>query len=431
METQYKPVKQPILWVLVVASLGYFVDIYDLVLFGVVKADSLDQIMSTASISSKAAIGKFLFNMQMLGMLMGGLLWGILGDKKGRLKVLFGSILLYSLANIANAFVTDIPMYAVVRIIAGIGLAGELGAGITLISEMMSKEKRGYGTMLIVTFGALGGVVAYLVNTDGRWIAQGIQEVFGVLYANWQIAYLLGGIMGLLLLGLRVGTIESGFFKHIHSESKHPRGDLRLIFKRKDNLIKYLHCIVIGIPVWYVIGLLIMNSRDNFGPLLGVSNVNNGQAVMYAYIGLSVGDLASGLLSQWLKSRKKVVVLYLCLTLALSVIFLLLLHDISLKTYYFMCFLLGAGTGYWAIFVTIAAEQFGTNIRSTAANTIPNFVRGSVNLITFLFGLLLSWNFSDSFAALIVGVLFILLALLSISKLKESFGKDLNFIEMK
>ena len=415
---------------LTVASLGYFVDIYDLVLFGVVKAESLDQIMVTASAVDKAATGKFLFNMQMLGMLLGGLLWGILGDKKGRLKVLFGSILLYSAANIANAFVTDVTSYAVVRVIAGIGLAGELGAGITLISEMMSKEKRGYGTMLIVTFGALGGVVAYAVNSGGQGIAQMVQSWTGVLYANWQIAYILGGVMGLLLLLMRVGTIESGFFKQVRSESHVSRGDLRLIFAKKENLVKYIHCIVIGIPVWYVIGLLIMNSKDNFGPLLGVSDVNNGQAVMFAYIGLSVGDLVSGFLSQLFKSRKKVVVLYLAFTLLLSVFFLLFLHKVSLSTYYFMCFLLGAGTGYWAIFVTIAAEQFGTNIRSTAANTIPNFVRGSVNLITLLFGMLVSLSLSDGIAALIVGLLFVMLALFSISRLKETFGKDLDFIEI-
>ncbi len=415
---------------LTVASLGYFVDIYDLVLFGVVKAESLDQIMVTASAADKAATGKFLFNMQMLGMLLGGLLWGILGDKKGRLKVLFGSILLYSVSNIANAFVTDVTSYAFVRIAAGIGLAGELGAGITLISEMMSRHKRGYGTMLIVTFGALGGVVAYAVNSEGQGIARLIQNFTGASYANWQVAYILGGVMGLFLLLLRVGTIESGFFSQVRSGTDARRGDLRLIFYNKDNLIKYIHCIVIGIPVWYVIGLLIMNSKDNFGPLLGVSDVNNGQAVMFAYIGLSLGDLVSGILSQLLRSRKKVVVLYLSITLILSIIFLVFMKGISLSTYYFMCFLLGAGSGYWAIFVTIAAEQFGTNIRSSAANTIPNFVRGSVNLITLLFGILVSLSLGDGIAALIIGVLFVVLALFSISRLSETFGKDLDYIDI-
>jgi MFS family permease len=414
--------------ILVVAALGYFVDIYDLVLFGVVKSESLTQIMQGATETAIASTGKFLFNMQMLGMLIGGLLWGILGDKKGRLKVLFGSILLYSIANLANAFVTDVNTYAIVRIIAGIGLAGELGAGITLVSEMMSKEKRGYGTMIIVTFGALGAVVASLVGAKGEWLGSILTQLLGQKIANWQVAYILGGLMGLILLLLRVGTIESSLFKTMEKDAI-KRGDLSLIFLHKKNLIKYIHCIMIGIPIWYVIGLLVMNSKDDFGPMLGVKEVSNGIAVMYAYIGLSVGDLISGILSQLLKSRKKVVYLYLIFTAILSIYFLFFAKEISLETYYFLCFLLGVGTGYWAIFVTIAAEQFGTNIRSTAANTIPNFVRGSVNLILLLFTFLLVNEMPKNYSALIVGLFFIGIALFSISRLKETFGKDLDYFD--
>lgn len=424
-----KKKKLQISLIIVVAALGYFVDIYDLVLFGVVKAESLDQIMGIASDADKAATGKYLFNLQMLGMLVGGLLWGIVGDKKGRLKVLFGSILLYSTANILNAFVTDVNSYAIVRVIAGIGLAGELGAGITLVSEMMSKEKRGYGTMIIVTFGALGAVVASVVGSKGQAIGDFFHWISGIQFANWQVAYIVGGVMGLILLLLRVGTIESDFFKGVKSEKSIKKGDLKLIYRNKKNLKTYLHCIVIGIPIWYIVGLLIMNSKDNFGPWLGVDSVVNGTAVMYAYIGLSFGDLLSGILSQILKSRKIVVYIYLIFTFILTFIFLFLLKDISLSTYYFMCFLLGTGAGYWAIFVTIAAEQFGTNIRSTAANTIPNFVRGSVNVITILFGIFVASNLSDGVSAFIVGCIFIGLALYSISRLKETFGKDLDYIE--
>lgn len=430
MNTPTKPLDRKIIFLIIVAALGYFVDIYDLVLFGVVKAESLGDIMVNASEQSIAATGKFLFNMQMLGMLLGGILWGILGDKRGRLKVLFGSILLYSMANLLNAFVTDVPTYAIIRVIAGIGLAGELGAGITLVSEMMSKEKRGYGTMIIVTFGALGAVVASLVGSEGAWIAAGIERVFGLSLPNWQVAYVVGGSMGILLLFLRIGTLESTYFQSMHNDKGIQKGNLKLIFFQRENLIKYLHCVVIGIPIWYVIGLLIMNSKDNFGPWLGVYDISNGKAVMCAYIGLSVGDLISGILSQVLKSRKKVVQLYLGFSLVCVLIFLLM-HDYNItdNTYYFMCFLLGAGTGYWAIFVTIAAEQFGTNIRSTAANTIPNLVRGSVNIVVLFFGLLVSTGINDGWSALIVGVLFISLAFYSISRLTETFGKDLNYFD--
>ena len=418
-----------IIAIVVVAALGYFVDIYDLVLFGVIKAESLKEIMIGTSPALQAATGKFLFNMQMIGMLIGGVIWGVLGDKRGRLQVLFGSILLYSLANIANAFVSDISTYAVIRIIAGIGLAGELGAGITLVSEMMSKEKRGYGTMIIVTFGALGAVFASLVGSKGDYFSQIIFNLTNVQLASWQVAYIIGGLMGFTLLFLRIGTIEPHYFKAIKSKNEIKKGSFKLIFSSKTNRIKYLHCILIGIPIWFIIGLIIMNSKDDFGPWVGLKNIENGTAVMYTYIGLSFGDLISGLLSQVLKSRKKVVFLYLCFTAILTLVFLFFGKGMTATTYYFFCFLLGTGTGYWAIFVTIAAEQFGTNIRSTAANTIPNFVRGSVNVIMLLFSLLLASQLSVGISAFLIGAFFIGLAFYSLSQLKETFGKELDYIE--
>ncbi len=415
------------LLLIIVASLGYFVDIYDLVLFGVVKADSLLTILPHASDQVRAATGKMLFNYQMIGMFIGGLLWGVLGDKKGRVKVLFGSILLYSIANIANAFVTDIPSYSVIRIIAGIGLAGELGAGITLVSELMPKETRGYGTMIIVCFGALGAVFATLIGAKGEALGTFLGTTIGIKMLNWQIAYLVGGMLGLLLLIIRMGSLESRMFEQMHQEGT-TRGNLRLIFGNQKNLIKYIQCISVGIPIWFVIGLLIMNSKDDFGPLLGVKTINNGLAVMYAYIGLSIGDLVAGLLSQWLKSRRKVVMIFLLMTLIVTSSFLFGSKTVSEDTYYLYCFLLGASTGYWAIFVTIAAEQFGTNIRSTAANTVPNFVRGSVFLIVSLFVILTSL-FPIGVSALIVGLLSVASAFWGIYHLKETFAKDLNYHE--
>lgn len=424
--------QRKVLFLIIIAALGYFVDIYDLVLFGVVKAESLATIMPNADAAVRAATGKYLFNIQMLGMLLGGILWGILGDKKGRLKVLFGSILLYSVANILNAFVTDIPSYTMIRLLAGIGLAGELGAGITLISELMPKETRGYGTMIVVTFGALGAVAASLIGAEGQAVGALIENISGWKPANWQVVYLIGGAMGLVLLLLRVGALESGFFEQMHQDNSIQKGNLKLIFGQKQNFIKYLHCISIGIPIWYTVGLLVMNSADNFGPWLGVYDISNGKAVMYCYLGLSAGDLLAGFLSQWWKSRKKVVQLYLWFSLAMTLFFLVYLHNLnnSLATYYLMCFLLGAGTGYWAIFVTIAAEQFGTNIRSTAANTIPNFVRGSVNIVVLLFGLFIGMGINDGVSASVVGIIFIGLALYSLSQLHETFGKDLNYLEV-
>jgi MFS family permease len=421
--------KNPHILIIVVAALGYFVDIYDLILFNVVKKESLEQIMALNSAEERKNTGIFLFNMQMTGMLIGGILWGIWGDKKGRLSVLFGSILLYSAANIINAFVTDVSSYAIVRIIAGIGLAGELGAGITLVSETMSKENRGYGTMIIVTFGALGAVVAALVGAEGEIVGKWLSKIFDVPFANWQVAYIVGGILGLLLLLLRVGTIESNMFKNIQNKEV-SRGDIKILFNNKERFLKYLNCILIGVPIWYIIGLLVANSQEVFAIDLNIQGqVINGKALMYAYLGLSFGDLLSGLLSQFLRSRKKVVFIYLAFTALLMFYFLFLMKGASTEHYYFISFLLGTASGYWAIFVTIASEQFGTNIRSTVTNTVPNFVRGSVPIITSLFGFFTGILSNNIYSALIVGIIVIALAIWANFKSKETFAKDLNYIE--
>lgn len=404
--------KDPKVILILVASLGYFVDIYDLILFNVVKKESLLAIgVPEAELKSWEII---LFNWQMGGMLVGGILWGILGDTKGRLKVLFGSILMYSLANIANAYVWDTNSYAMIRFLAGVGLAGELGAGITLVSEIMDKEKRGYGTMIIVTFGALGAVCAALVGDS----------------FSWQTAYWVGGIMGMALLLLRVGTIESGMFNAI-KQSNVKKGDFFSLFTNGKRLIKYLHCILLGLPVWFVVGVLIALSQSYFAPYLKLGEeIETGQAVMYCYIGLSAGDLLSGLLSQWWRSRLKVVMAYLAFC-ALSIgLFMFGMEGQSAAFFYFVCFLLGTSTGYWALFVSIAAEQFGTNIRATVTTTVPNFVRGAVIPITISFKYLAAIPAIGILGStLIVGGVCVLLAFGSSLLLSETFGKDLNYVE--
>ena len=415
-------------WLVIVAALGYFVDIYDLVLFNVVKRESLEFIRDLHGIDINIKdTGIFLFNCQMAGMLIGGILWGVWGDKKGRISVLFGSIMLYSIANIVNAFTFDITSYAIVRVIAGIGLAGELGAGITLVAETMHKEKRGYGTMIIVTFGALGAVLAGLVGTEGHIVAEFLTANTGYTFQNWQVVYLIGGFLGILLLILRVGAFESGMFKSMqhHQVSK---GDFFALFKTAENRSKYLYCILIGLPIWYIIGVLVSLSQDVFGKELGIEGIVNGKAVMYTYIGLSVGDLISGLLSQLLRSRRKVVFIYLIFSSLLVLYFIFGAHGITASQYYFVCFLLGLASGYWAIFVTIASEQFGTNIRSTVTNTVPNFVRGAVLPITMGFASL-SGLTSNLTSALIVGGICIGLAWFATYKVKETFAKDLNYFE--
>ncbi len=402
-------IKSPFNIIVLVAALGYFVDIYDLILFNVVKNASLSALGYAGEELERT--GLMLFNWQMTGMLVGGIIWGVMGDRKGRVKVLFGSILMYSLANIANGFVNDINSYAFIRFIAGVGLAGELGAGITLVSETMTKENRGYGTMLIVTFGALGAVLAALIADQ----------------FDWKMAYFVGGGMGLLLLALRVGIYESGMFTET-KQAGIKRGRILDLFTDADRLKKYIYCICIGLPIWYVIGILIALS-NKFGAINQVEGtIKVGTSIMFAYIGLSTGDLICGILSQVFRSRKKVVVAYLILSIVLTGVFLYS-KELSLFWFNFLCFLLGAATGYWALFVTIASEQFGTNLRATVTTTVPNFVRGAVVPITLGFKSLES-SFGSITAAAIVGGICIVLAFISILNVKETFGKDLNYMEV-
>jgi len=390
------------------AALGYFVDIYDLILFSIVRVPSLkdigvppEQLLDT---------GLLLINMQMGGMLLGGLLWGILGDKKGRLSVLFGSIAMYSIANAANGFVTSVPQYAVLRFIAGIGLAGELGAGITLVCELMPKETRGYGTMVVAGVGIAGGVVAGLVG-----------DAFG-----WRWAYFIGGGMGLALLTLRIGVFESGIFDKVkHSDVK--RGDFFMLLSSRERVVKYLCCILLGVPIWFVIGILATFAPE-FGKALEMPELPTGsRAVMWLYAGCALGDFASGGLSQLLRSRRKAALVFVLATAASCAVYLNL-SGATLGAFYATCGALGFFSGYWAIFVTIASEQFGTNIRATATTTVPNFVRGSLVAVSALFQFLKpSYGILD--AAAITGTLCFALALFALAGLRETFGKDLDYCE--
>lgn len=401
--------KKSIYIIVIVAALGYFVDIYDLILFSIVRVPSLKAlgILTNEEILSN---GVLLLNMQMAGMLIGGIIWGIIGDKKGRISVLFGSIILYSLANAANGMVQNITQYEVLRFIAGIGLAGELGAGITLVSEIMSKESRGYGTTIVATIGILGAVAAALVG-----------DAF-----EWRIAYFVGGGLGILLLFLRIGVYESGMFKNILSGNV-SRGAFHQLFTSRKRFFKYIKCIFIGMPLWFTVGILITFSPE-FASKMGITEtISAGKAVMYCYIGLAIGDLGSGVLSQLFKSRKKIILIFLAITNIFIVLYLFVNH---FSTFYFytMCVMLGIGCGYWALFVTNASEQFGTNLRATVTTTTPNFIRGSVIPLTIIFQALKP-QFDIIYSALIVAMLVMVTAYISAIRSEETFGKNLDYIE--
>jgi putative MFS transporter len=398
----------------IVAALGYFVDIYDLLLFGIVRTDSLKDLGITGDAIRDQ--GEYLISMQMFGMLFGGILWGVLGDKKGRISVLFGSIVLYSVANIANGMVTTVDGYAFWRLIAGIGLAGELGAGITLVTESLPKEKRGYGTMIVASVGVSGAVAAYLVYQ---------------IFQDWRLCYYAGGILGVLLLFLRISITESGMFKQVQ-QSDEKKGDFLSLFTDKKRFSKYLQCILIGIPLWFLVGVLITFAPE-FAKALGVQQAETiaaGKAIAFCYTGLVFGDIASGLLSQWLKSRKKIMRLFLVFNLIMVFVYLNA-FGISASTFYLLCFTMGFSVGYWVLFVTIAAEQFGTNIRATVTTTVPNFVRGSLPLIILVYSFFRDRLFEGDIlkSGMIVGSLLSVVSLLALWKLKETFHVDLDYSE--
>ncbi len=393
----------------IVAALGYFVDIYDLVLFSIVRVPSLKSL----GLSGQELIdsGVFLLNMQMAGMLIGGILWGILGDRKGRLKIMFGSIFLYSIANMANGMAASLPAYAALRFIAGVGLAGELGAGITLVSEVLHTSVRGYGTMLVASVGVSGAILANIIANA----------------YDWRNAFIIGGVLGLLLLIARISVAESGMFKAMDEKTGVSRGNMLALFSDRKRFFRYLNSILIGVPIWFVVGILITFSPE-FAKTLGTTGpVSAGNAVMFCYLGLVFGDLSSGLLSQLLKSRKKVVLLFMLLTIG-GIALYFLQGSRSPAFFYGVCLVLGYASGYWAIFVTVAAEQFGTNLRATVATTVPNFVRGMVVPITLLFQLFRR-HLGLEGGALAVGAICVTAAFFALVSLEETFHKDLDYYE--
>ena len=399
----------------IVAALGYFVDIYDLLLFTIVREPSLKGLgVDLTNTKEVISASTMVINWQMWGLLIGGIIWGVMGDKKGRLSVLFGSIILYSIANFFTGFVQDVQQYAYARFAAGIGLAGELGAGITLVSELLPKNKRGIGTSLVAGIGLFGAVAAYFTFR---------------LTDDWRLCYKIGAGLGVMLLLLRVSVAESGMFKQVR-ESKVARGNFLMFFTNGRRFRKYLLAILIGLPTWYVIGILVNLSNRFATAFYGENKVESGRAIMYAYAAIALGDILVGFVSQYFKSRKKALYLFYFFSIVSGIYFFSgnIQND---ATMYIACTMLGFSTGFWAIFVTMGAEQFGTNLRATAATTIPNMVRGSVPLINLMFVNWFQktngWSFVNS--AIITGVVVMTITLIAAYFTEETFHKDLDYLE--
>ncbi|HEV8286196.1 MAG TPA: MFS transporter [Chitinophagaceae bacterium] len=393
----------------IVGALGFFVDVYDLLLFSIIRKPSLKDLGLTGD--AILTTGENILMIQMIGILLGGIIWGVIGDKKGRKSVLFGSILLYSIATIANGMVTNTTQYTILRFIAGLGLAGELGASITLTSEILPKEKRGIAATIIATTGVMGTITAYFVN---QW------------FHDWRLCYYIGGAMGLLLLLLRIGFLESSMFDEL-KKTNVSRGNFFMFFNNSERFLRYLRGILIGLPVWYVIGIL-MTFSDKFAKEFGIGEIDPGRAVMYQYVGLAFGDLSAGLISNIIKSRKKT--LFLFYGIVSVFICLFFLYHADANSFYLLCAALGFGAGISVLYITMSAEQFGTNLRATAAISIPNFVRGFLPLIILLFKGLRSTTGNFVMGGWITGIIIMVIAVIAAWFTRESFGKDLNFLEL-
>lgn len=396
-----------------VAALGYFVDVYDLLLFTIVRQPSVMAVGATAK--TIIVDSAHIINWQMSGLLLGGILWGVIGDKKGRLKVLFGSILLYSIANILTSFVQNVDQYAYCRFIGGIGLAGELGAGITLVSEMLPKNKRGIGTSMVAGIGLFGAVFAYFTFQYTK---------------DWRLCYQIGGVLGVFLLILRIRVAESFMFESAKVANV-VKGNFLQFFNNKKRFSKYIKAILIGLPTWFVIGVLINYSNKFATGLYGDNLIDSGRSVMFAYVGIAIGDLVIGYVSQYFKSRKKALLVFYCLNTVAMILFFSTINNND-SSMYAICGLLGFSTGYWAIFNTMAAEQFGTNLRATAATTIPNMVRGALPLINFLFLDILQkqlgWTIIKS--GILTGSIVMTVTLIAFVYTEETYHKDLDYLEL-
>jgi MFS family permease len=390
------------------AGLGFFIDAFDLFLFNVYRIPSLKELGLSGEALTRT--GEYLLSIQMLGMMIGGVLSGVIADKKGRVAVLFGSILLYSIANIANGFVHDVNTYALVRFFAGVGLAGELGAGITLVGESMSIEKRGYGTILVATLGGLGAVTAGLVGD----------------FLPWRTAFIVAGIVGFLLLLMRVKSMETGIFKESQAKSK-SQGSFLLLFSNRQRALKYFACILMGVPIWYSVGLLITLSPE-LAKEHHIEFLKLGLCFILFQTGITTGDLSSGIISQWIKSRKKVLILFMGIAVLSTILHFNQLYNSS--PLYFTSFLMGLGCGYLSVFVTTTSEHFGTNLRVTVTATVTNFMRGAVTILIPLRIFIQShFDLNITGSLIITGMIVWALALSAVLILPDTYGKDLDFVE--
>jgi hypothetical protein len=245
---------------------------------------------------------------------------------------------------------------------------------------------------------------------------------------DWRTCYYIGGALGLTLLLLRMQVKESVLFKQV-KQAGVKRGDFLMFFNNKERALLYLRCIMIGIPAWYIIGVLVTFS-DQFGKEFGIEGIDPGKAIMYQYMAIAFGDLTAGLLSKLLNSRKKALFVFYGITTLFLGLYFGLRGGGSAQNMYWLCAGLGFGTGFSVIYITMSAEQFGTNLRATAAVTIPNMVRGALPLIIILFKGMRNWTGSYVTGAVLTGALLMLIAVYAAIGIRETYNKELDFVEV-
>lgn len=401
--TQAKILSLPV----ILAALGYFVDVMDVWIFAANRVASLKDLGVPAEYILD--VGVYLLNMQMGGMFLGGLLFGVMGDKFGRTRVMFASILAYSIGTLANAFVQDIHTYAALRFISGVGLAGELGLAITLINEILPKEKRGYGAGIIAGFGIMGGVVAALMAH----------------VIDWRVSYAIGGIAGLILLAFRMKVHESALFSTVPDGTR--RGSLWMLFSHRERAMKFIRWVCLTLPIWFIAGIMITFGPEIVKMKYGI-DITAAALIIVCTTAIAMGDFISAWISQIVKNRRVVIVFFMFTSLLAFLLFIetrLTLNEIEI---FFLYILMSLGVGCWILCVTAASESFGTNLRATVTTAVPNFSRGSAVLTTLSIAGLKNYM-SLIEAVLWVGLVVFSLAFWAILSAPETFGKPLDYLE--
>jgi MFS transporter, putative metabolite:H+ symporter len=381
---------------------GYFIDIFDLVLFSTLRISSFEEL----KITDPTYWTVVFFNLQMTGILVGGIFWGKMADIKGRSWSFMGTILVFSIANIINGLTSSLTVYGICRFIAGFGLAGEMGSGIALICEKVPDEKRSLYLGFVSSLGCIGAVLS-------GWLGD-------IVY--WRYLFIGSGFAGILLTLLRKNLLEPDLFRKTATLNI-PRGQWKTLFQSPPDLIRFILLIFLGIPMWYIIGILWSFSTE-MTSTIGLNIFTSGQAILWGYVGVWMGDMLMPFVSQFLKSR--IFTIQICLIMMLlGVIYLFQFQPHSLLSFQLTHIFLGFTIGYWAVYATLCGESFGTNIRALTSTSLPSLIRFSSipMMIIYQYGR----DENELNIALGMGLTVLCISMITTYFIKDTFQKDIDF----